>query len=118
MIIKNLLSIANNSILIFKIINFRSTMKRKLCKFVDNLNISFKIDSIDTNKLYIKNKIETLLLFDYNNKLNSLFSLFDKYDVQNKDLTSSLKVSKFNLFSNFIKFINIVLLDNCIKIDI
>ena len=27
-------------------------------------------------------------------------------------------MNKFDLFSNFIKFINIVLLDNCIKIDI
>ena len=81
MIIKSLLSIANNSILIFKIINSRSTMKRKLCKLVDNLNISFKIDSIDANKLYIKNEIETLLLFNCNNKLNSLFLLFDKYNI-------------------------------------
>ena len=81
MIIKSLLSIANNSILIFKIINFRSTMRRRLCKLINNLNISFKIDSIDANKLYIKNKIETFLLFDYNDKLNSLLLLFDKYNI-------------------------------------
>ena len=118
MIIKSLLSIANNNILIFKIINSRSAMRRKLYKLVDNLNISIKTDLIDANKFYIKNKIKTLLLFDCNNKFNSLFSLFDEYNVQNKDLTSFFKVNKFDLFSNFIKLINIVLLDNYIKIDI
>ena len=93
-------------------------MERRLYKLVNNLNIFFKTDSIDADKLYIKNEIETLLLFDYNNKFNSLLLLFDKYNVQNKNLMSFFEINKFNLSSNFIKLINIVLLDNCIKINI
>ena len=81
MIIKSLLSIANNSILIFKNISSRSTIRRRLYKLVYNLNISFKIDTININKLYIKNKIRTLLLLNYSDRLNSLLSLFDKYNI-------------------------------------
>ena len=79
MIIKNLVLIANNSILIFKITSSHITIRRRLYRLIDSLNIPFKIDIIDINKLYINNIIRILLLLYSNNRFNSLFLLLDRY---------------------------------------
>ena len=81
MITKSLLSIVNNSILIFKNSSSYLTIRRRLCRSIDSLNISSKTDTADINKLYIENKIKTLLSLGYSNRFNSLLLLFDKYSV-------------------------------------